>query len=107
MKYVRMAAPPRKKKEVLIFAAVLYPLYILIFAYMIYSAHLAGVRGFWNLFWIGYIEMFFINMGDFWGLDYWYRSTLSCGRFSSVRSQDFLLRDSVPGSTFNNMLMRI
>lgn len=75
-KEIRMAAPPRKKKEVLILAAVLYPLCILIFAYMIYSAHLAGVSGFWNLFWTGYIEMFFINMGDFWGLDYWYRGAI-------------------------------
>ncbi len=75
-KEIRLAAPPRKKKEVVILASVLYPLYILIFAYMIVSAHLAGVTGFWNLFWTGYIEMLFINLGDFFGLDWWYRGAI-------------------------------
>ena len=75
-KEIRLAAPPRKKKEVIILASVLYPLYILIFAYMIVSAHLAGVTGFWRLFWTGYIEMFFINLGDFFGLDWWYRGAI-------------------------------
>ena len=75
-KEIRLAAPPRKKKEVIILASVLYPLYILIFAYMIVSAHLAGVTGFCNLFWTGYIEMFFINLGDFFGLDWWYRGAI-------------------------------
>ncbi len=70
---IRKAAPPRKKKEVIILASVLYPLYPLIFAYMIVSSHMAGVTGFWNLFWTGYIEMMFINLGDFIGLDYWFR----------------------------------
>ena len=42
---IRKAAPPRKKKEVIILACVLYPLYILIFAYMIVSSHMAGVTG--------------------------------------------------------------
>ena len=75
-KEIRLAAPPRKKKEVIILASVLYPLYILIFAYMIVSAHLAGVTGFWHLFWTGYIEMFFVNLGDFFGLDWWYRGAI-------------------------------
>ena len=39
----------------------------------IVSSHMAGVSGFWNLFWTGYIEMFFINLGDFIGLDYFFR----------------------------------
>ena len=75
-KEIRLAAPPRKRKEVVILACVLYPLYLLIFAYMIVSSHLAGVTGFWHLFWTGYIEMFFINMGDLWGLDFWYRGAV-------------------------------
>lgn len=49
---IRRAAPKRKKKEV---------------------AVLAGVSGFWNLFWTGYVEMFFINLGDFFGLDWFFR----------------------------------
>ena len=75
-KEIRAAAPPRRKKEVIILASVLYPMYILIFAYMIVSSHLAGITGFWNLFWTGYIEMMFINMGDFLGLDWLYREKL-------------------------------
>lgn len=70
---IRKAAPARERKEVIVLSAVLFPLYPLIFAYMIVSNHMAGVSGFWNLFWTGYIEMFFINLGDFIGLDYFFR----------------------------------
>lgn len=54
-------------------SCVLYPLYIGLVAYAILSAYLAGASGFWNLFWMGYIEMFFVNLGDFFGLDWWFR----------------------------------
>lgn len=70
---IRTAAPKRDTREVRILVSVLYPLYFLIFIYMIISARLSGTTGFWNLFWTGYIEMFFINMGDFWFLDVWFR----------------------------------
>lgn len=43
---IRKAAPKREKKEVVILASVLYPLYILIFVYMAVSARQAGVDGF-------------------------------------------------------------
>ena len=36
---------------------------------MAVSARQAGVSGFWNLFWTGYVEMAFINIGDLIGLD--------------------------------------
>ena len=36
-KEIRLAAPPRKRKEVVILACVLYPLYLLIFAYILDS----------------------------------------------------------------------
>lgn len=70
---IRKAAPKREKKEVVILASVLYPLYILIFVYMAVSAKQAGVDGFRNLFWTGYAEMFFVNLGDFFGLDWFFR----------------------------------
>ncbi|MBO5283073.1 MAG: hypothetical protein J6B43_08125 [Lachnospiraceae bacterium] len=70
---IRKAAPKRNKKEVAVLAGVLYPLYILIFVYMAVSASCVGVSGFWNLFWTGYVEMFFINLGDFFGLDWFFR----------------------------------
>ncbi len=75
-KEIREAAPPRTKKDMIKLACLLYPLFILTVAYMIVSSHLAGVTGFWNLFWTAYIETFFINMGDFWGLDFWYRGAV-------------------------------
>ena len=66
---IRKASPKREKKEIIILASVMYPLYILIFIYMAVSARQAGVSGFWNLFWTGYVEMAFINFGDLIGLD--------------------------------------
>jgi len=72
-KEIQKAAPPLTKKDYCVLAAVLVPLNILIPVYMIVSSHLSGVTGFWNLFWTAYIETFFINMGDFWGLDVWFR----------------------------------
>ena len=35
------------------------------------SAWHGGTAGFWPLFWTGYIQWFFVNLGDFFGLD-WY-----------------------------------
>ena len=70
---IRKAAPPREKKDVRILVSIIYPIYPIMFAYMIVSSHLAGVEGFLNLFWTGYIEMMFVNLGDFIGLDYWFR----------------------------------
>lgn len=72
-KEIRLAAPPAKKKDSIIVSCVLYSLMFLIIAYIIVSSHLAGVTGFWHLFWTAYIEGFFIDMGDFWGLDVWFR----------------------------------
>ena len=72
-KEIRQAAPKRTREEKR-FTLTLYPIYILILVYMIISTHLTGISGFWNLFWTGYIEMFFINMGDFWLLDVWFRA---------------------------------
>lgn len=70
---IRKAAPKREKKEVVILDSVLCLLYILIFVYMAVSARQAGVDDFRNLFWTGYAEMFFVNLGDFFGLDWFCR----------------------------------
>lgn len=72
----KAAAPYVKKKDLRIMNLVIYPLYILMIAYMVFSAVLSGVTGFWNLFWTGYIEMFFVNVGDFLILDCWLRSVV-------------------------------
>ena len=59
-KGIKKAAKPYvKRKELRVMHLVLYPLYLLMFMYMALSAHLVGVRDFWDLFWTGYIEMMF------------------------------------------------
>ena len=63
------AKPYVRKDEVIKMYCVLIPLYLLMFLYMAVSAHLAGVSGFKNLFRTGYIEMMFVNAGDFFLLD--------------------------------------
>ena len=65
----KAAAPYVEKKDLRLMHLVLYPLYLLMFLYMAVSAHLVGVVGLWNLFWTGYIEMMFVNVGDFVLLD--------------------------------------
>ena len=47
-----------------------------IFSYGIISAYLSGIAGFWPLFWTAYIEWFLVNMGDFWGLDFYLKEKL-------------------------------
>lgn len=75
---IRRAAPKRTKREVAILYTILFSLYTLMLAYIIFSARVAGMAGFWNLFWAGYIMTFMVNMADFWVLDLWFR-----GRFKS------------------------
>ena len=72
-KEIKTLAPQREKQQVKRLASIIYPLYIGMFAWMIISTYQAGVQGFWNLFWTGYIEMFFVNMGDLIGLDWFFR----------------------------------
>lgn len=42
----------------------------------VFSAHSAGIRGFWPLFWTAYCEFFLVNLGDFFGLDWFLRNKL-------------------------------
>ena len=45
--------------------------YLALFLYWTISAHLAGTKGFWPLFWTGYVEMTFVSVSDFLILDCW------------------------------------
>ncbi len=63
------AKPYVRKDEVIKLYSILSLLYLLMFLYMALSARFAGVSGFKNLFWTGYIEMMFVNAGDFFLLD--------------------------------------
>ncbi|MBR1820852.1 MAG: hypothetical protein IJ769_04440 [Clostridia bacterium] len=65
------AAPYVDRKDVRTMHWILYPMYLVMFAYWGFSAHFAGVRGFWPLFWTGYVEMTFVSLSDFLILDCW------------------------------------
>lgn len=75
-KEIKEAAGPCTRTELRNLALVLYPLYLGMIAWMILSAYSAGVSGFWNLFWTAYLEMLFVNFGDFLILDCWLRSVV-------------------------------
>lgn len=68
---IKKAAEPYTGKELRNLALVVYSTFLGIIVWMIASAHSAGIQGFWNLFWTAYIEMLFVNFGDFLILDCW------------------------------------
>ena len=57
--------PNAQRHKLLFTAFVILPVTL----FGVFSAHHAGVRGFWPLFWTGYLEWFVVNLGDFFGLD--------------------------------------
>lgn len=65
----KAASPYLDRRQVRHMYIILLILYLAMFVYMAVSARAAGVTGFWNLFWTGYVEMFFVNVGDFVLLD--------------------------------------
>jgi len=65
------AAPYVDRKDVRTVSLILYPLYLVLFIWWGISSHLAGVSGFWNLFWTGYVEMTLVSITDFLILDCW------------------------------------
>ncbi|OUM69281.1 hypothetical protein PIROE2DRAFT_2778 [Piromyces sp. E2] len=73
---IRKAAPKRKPKEVLILRVTLAITYIFLITYAIISAYIDEIMGFWNLFWTAYIEMFIVNLGDFFLLDLCFRKIM-------------------------------
>ena len=64
--------PHARRHKLLFGLLVLLP----VTAFGILSAHNAGIRSFWPLFWTGYIEWFLVNLGDFFGLDLFLREKL-------------------------------
>ena len=65
------AAPYVERKDVRVMHWIIYPLYLVLVLYWAVSACFAGTRGFWPLFWTGYIEMTFVSISDFLILDCW------------------------------------
>lgn len=64
--------PDAKKHQVLFTLFVMLPVTL----FGVISAYLNGMQGFWHLFWAGYIEWFLINLGDFFGLDLFFRERM-------------------------------
>jgi len=73
---IRKASPRRNSKEVLLLRIILLFTYTFLLAYAIISAYIDKIMGFWNLFWMAYIEMFFVNLGDFFFLDIFFRKIM-------------------------------
>ena len=67
----KAAAPYVDRKDVRTMNLILYPLYLVLFVWWGISSHLAGISGFWNLFWTGYVEMTLVSLTDFLILDCW------------------------------------
>lgn len=67
------AAPYVVKKDLTKMYWIHGSLFVFLLVYMVCSTLSSGVTGFWNLFWTGYVEMFFVNVGDFLILDCWLR----------------------------------
>lgn len=59
------AAPYVNKTAVRKMKLFLYGLYLFLFFYWAVSAYLTGTKGFWPLFWSGYVEMTFVSVSDF------------------------------------------
>ena len=75
-KQIQKISPPidrRCRRIELTMLAAMYPTLLL---YGVCSAWNAGMEGFWNLFWASYIQMFLINLGDFFGLDWFLREKM-------------------------------
>ena len=67
-KPIQQIAPPNpheKRDKGLFTLLVILP----VFLFGTLSACKAGITGFWPLFWMGYVEWFCVNLGDFFGLD--------------------------------------
>ena len=74
-KEIQQAAAPNpnaRKHQTLFTLLVILPVVL----FGVLSARNAGVQGFWTMFWTGYIEWFFINLGDFFGLDLYLRELM-------------------------------
>ena len=67
----KAVAPYVDRKDVRTMNLILYPLYLVLFVWWGISSHLAGISGFWNLFWTGYVEMTLVSLTDFLILDCW------------------------------------
>lgn len=64
--------PKATKHKTLFMLLVIAPVVL----FGVFSAYESGIRGFWPLFWTAYIEFFMVNLGDFFGLDWYLREKL-------------------------------
>lgn len=73
---IQRIAPKMTKEDRRFECLLLLILYPGLLVWMILSAHEAGIEGFWPLFWTAYVQMMLINLGDFFGLDLFFREQM-------------------------------
>lgn len=101
---IRQAAPRPAKNEVATLYISLALLYGSLLAYIVITVSAAGVTGFWNLFWMGYLITFIVNMVDFWVLDIWFRERFKARLMikgtehcKAWQTQEWLRTMAIPG----------
>lgn len=72
-KEIQALAPKADPKPLCKVRWSLFLLYLLILAIGLMTTALFHIRGFIPLFWIGYWQMFLVNLGDLIGLDWFFR----------------------------------
>ncbi|MBQ8556103.1 MAG: hypothetical protein IJ438_09570 [Clostridia bacterium] len=73
---IQRIAPKMTKADRRFEATMLLILYPVLIAWMVLSAQEAGIEGFWPLFWTTYVQMMLVNLGDFFGLDWYFREKM-------------------------------
>ena len=95
------AAPYVNQKDVRTMKRILYPLYLVLFVWWAFSARSAGIGGFWNLFWTGYVEMTMVSVTDFILLDCWLPQKIrhrikGAERCKAWERREWLIRLAIP-----------
>lgn len=89
------------RKDVRTMKRILYPLYLVLFVWWAFSARSAGIGGFWNLFWTGYVEMTMVSVTDFILLDCWLPQKIrhrikGAERCKAWERREWLIRLAIP-----------
>ena len=73
---IQCIAPKMSREDRRFEAVLMLILYPALLIWMVLSAQEAGIEGFWPLFWTAYVQMMLINLGDFFGLDWFFREKM-------------------------------
>lgn len=73
---IQKIAPPVPEKSRRRKKMMLWSLWTFVILFSVVSNCLSGIRGFWQLFLAGYIQMFLVDMGDFFGWNILFREKM-------------------------------